>query len=126
MVTAAAVALLFLLAALAAFQLALVGGAPFGRFAWGGKHRVLPTALRIGSLSSIVIYALIAAIVAARADVVDVGVPEGWARVGCWVVTAYLLLGVAMNAASRSKPERNVMTPLCAVMCALSFVVAVS
>ena len=126
MVTAAAGALLFLLAALAVFQLALAGGAPFGRFAWGGKHRVLPTALRIGSLSSIVIYALIAAIVAARADVVDVGVPEDWARVGCWVVTAYLLLGVAMNAASRSKPERNVMTPLCAVMCALSCVVAVS
>ena len=52
---AAAIALTVILALLAVFQLALVLGAPLGRFAWGGTHRVLPARLRIGSAVSIVI-----------------------------------------------------------------------
>jgi hypothetical protein len=124
MATTAALLLLVLLAALAVFQLALAFGAPLGRFAWGGQHRVLPTSLRLGSLSSLVIYALIGAIVAERADLLDVAASDSPVRVAAWAVAAYFLLGVVLNAASRSKAERNVMTPLCAVLCALSVVVA--
>src|SRR5690606_3719032 len=54
----AAVAASIVLLALAFFQLALVFGAPLGRFAWGGQHEVLPANLRIGSAVSIVLYAL--------------------------------------------------------------------
>ena len=128
--TTAAFVLLLLLAALAVFQLALAFGAPMGRFAWGGQHRVLPTSLRIGSLSSIVIYALIAVIVAARADLFAVAVSDGVVRVASWVVAAYFLLGIGigigigLNAASRSRPERNLMTPLCAALCVSAFVVS--
>lgn len=124
MVTSAAVGLLILLAALAVFQVALACGAPLGRFAWGGQHRVLPTRLRLGSLSSVLIYALIAAIVTARAGLVDLDVSDRVVQVAAWVVAAYFLLGVGVNAASRSKPERTVMTPLCAVLGVLSVGVA--
>lgn len=124
MVTSAAVGLLILLAALAVFQVALACGAPLGRFAWGGQHRVLPTRLRLGSLSSVLIYALIAAIVTARAGLVDVDVSDRVVQVAAWGVAAYLLLGVGVDAASRSKPERTVMTPLCAVLGVLSVGVA--
>ena len=55
-----AIALSVILLALAIFQLALALGAPLGRFAWGGQHRVLPVRLRIGSAIAIVIYAVIA------------------------------------------------------------------
>ncbi|MFC7766021.1 hypothetical protein [Leucobacter soli] len=56
-----------ILGALAVFQLALAFGAPAGRFAWGGRHRVLPTGLRVGSGLSILLYAGLAAVLLARA-----------------------------------------------------------
>lgn len=124
MVTSAAAGLILLLAILGVFQIALACGAPLGRCAWGGQHRVLPLRLRIGSLVSVVVYALIAAVVAARAGMVDTDVSERVLQVTTWVVAAYFLLGIGVNAASRSKPERVVMTPLCAVLCALTVVVA--
>jgi hypothetical protein len=68
MVTLAAVVMCLLLAAVAAFQVLLLFGVPLGRFAWGAQHRVLPMTLRVGSVMSVVIYELVSAIVAARAD----------------------------------------------------------
>jgi len=124
MVTIAAVATCLLLAALAVFQLLLACGAPLGRFAWGGQHRVLPTALRVGSSISIGIYALVAAVVATRADLTSLDVSEAVVEVGTWVAAGYFVLGIGLNLASRSKPERIVMTPLCAVLGMLCGVVA--
>jgi hypothetical protein len=122
-VPAAAIALTVILAALAVFQLALALGAPIGRFAWGGQHRVLPTKLRIGSLVSIVIYAVIALLALDRSGAIDV-VPDGVSTVGMWIVFAYFVLGIPLNAISRSKPERYTMTPIVTVLAALSLLVA--
>jgi hypothetical protein len=119
----AAIVLTTILGLLAVFQLALALGAPLGHFAWGGSHRVLPTRLRIGSLVSIVIYAIIAVLALDRAGVIDV-VPDVVSTVGMWVVFAYFVLGIVMNAISRSKPERYTMTPIVAVLAVLSLVVA--
>jgi hypothetical protein len=120
---AAAIALTVILAVLAVFQLALALGAPLGRFAWGGQHRVLPTKLRIGSLVSIVIYAVIALLALDRSGAIDV-VPDGVSTVGMWIVFAYFVLGIPLNAISRSKPERYTMTPIVTVLAALSLLVA--
>jgi hypothetical protein len=119
----AAIVLTAILGILAVFQLALALGAPLGHFAWGGSHRVLPARLRIGSLVSIVIYAIIAVLALDRAGVIDV-VPDVVSTVGMWVVFAYFVLGIVMNAMSRSKPERYTMTPVVAVLAVLSLVVA--
>ncbi|MBM7503703.1 hypothetical protein ACFPER_09475 [Agromyces aurantiacus] len=121
----AAIALTVILALLAGFQLALALGAPLGRFAWGGAHRVLPARLRIGSLVSIVIYAVIALLALDRVGLIDV-VPDGVSTVGMWVVFGYFTLGIVLNAISRSRPERSTMTPVVAVLAALSLVVALS
>ena len=126
MVTVAAVLACLVLGALAVFQLLLALGAPLGRFAWGGRHRVLPTPLRAGSVASIAIYALLATVLLARAGLVSPGVLEGVVRTATWVVVIYLLLGVGLNLASRSKPERAVMSPVTAVLCGLYAVVALS
>lgn len=40
------------------------------------------------------------------------------------LVAAYLLIGVLMNAVSRSRPERFTMVPVSAVLCLASTVVA--
>ncbi len=118
-----ALALTVVLALLAVFQIALALGAPLGRFAWGGQHRVLPAKLRIGSLVSVVIYALIAVLAWDRVRAIDV-VPDVVAQVGMWIVFAYFVLGILMNAISRSKPERNTMVPVSIVLAALSFLIA--
>ena len=107
-----------MLAALAVFQAALIAGAPLGHFAWGGQHRVLPRNLRIGSIVSIALYALFAAIILQRAGVIAV-LPAPVADVGIWVVAAYLALGIPLNAISRSLPERLTMTPVVIVLFAL-------
>ena len=121
----AAIALTVLLALLAVFQLALALGAPIGRFAWGGAHRVLPTRLRIGSLVSIVIYAVIAVLALDRVGLIDV-VPDGVSTVGMWIVFGYFVLGIPLNAISRSKAERYTMTPVVTVLAVLSLLVALS
>lgn len=123
MQTAAAVVALSVLALLTVFQIALVLGAPWGRFAWGGQHEVLPNRLRVGSAVSVALYAVFAAIVADRAGLVEV-LPDPFSRVGIWVLAGYSLIGIVMNLASRSIPERVTMAPVSAVLCASFVVVA--
>ncbi|NII69350.1 hypothetical protein [Microbacterium ulmi] len=118
-----ALALTVILVGLAVFQLALVFGAPLGRFAWGGRTRVLPVGLRIGSAASIVIYALIAVIAWDRAGAIDV-FPEPFSEVVMWVVFSYFVLGIPLNAISRSKPERYTMVPVSIALAVLSFLIA--
>lgn len=119
-----ALALTVILAALAIFQLALALGAPLGRFAWGGQHRVLPARLRIGSAVAIVIYALIVVVAWDRVGMIDV-LPEMFSVIAMWVVFGYFALGIFMNAISKSKPERFVMVPVTIVLSVLSFLIAI-
>ena len=123
MSSTAAVIATVILAGLAVFQAALVAGKPIGHFAWGGQHRVLPTGFRIGSAVSIVIYAAIAVLLLDRADLISV-FSDGFVSVAAWVIAAYFVIGIAMNAISRSKPERFVMTPLTVVLAGLAVIVA--
>jgi hypothetical protein len=118
-----ALALTVVLLLLAVFQLALACGAPLGRVAWGGQHRVLPPRLRVGSAVSILIYALIDVIAWDRVGAIDV-FPEPFSEVAMWVVFAYFALGILMNAISRSKPERFTMVPVTIVLAGLSLLIA--
>lgn len=118
-----ALALTILLGLLALFQLSLALGAPLGRFAWGGQHRVLPARLRIGSAVSILIYALIGVIAWDRVGAIDV-FGEPFSEVAMWVVFGYFALGILMNAISRSKPERFTMVPVTIVLSVLAFFIA--
>jgi hypothetical protein len=123
-VAIAAILLCVLLGALAAFQLALVFGAPLGHFAWGGADRVLPRAKRIGSAVSIVLYAVFAWVFLMKAALAPMVLPEIVVNVAAWVIAGYLALGIPMNAISRSKPERYTMTPVVAVLTVLAVIVA--
>jgi hypothetical protein len=118
-----ALALTVLLGLLTLFQLALILGAPLGAFAWGGQHRVLPARLRIGSAVSILVYGLIAVIAWDRVGAIDIF--AGWfSEVAMWVIFAYFVLGIGMNAISRSKPERYTMVPTSVALAGLSFLIA--
>jgi hypothetical protein len=104
-----------LLGALAVFQALLVAGQPLGRFAWGGQYTVLPTGLRVGSAVSIALYVGFAALMLCAAGALDL-FSDGFVDVAIWVLTGYFALGIGMNAISRSRPERMVMTPVVLVL----------
>lgn len=114
------------LAGLAVFQAALLTGAPLGRFAWGGQHNVLPTGLRVGSAVSIALYAAFGYAALANANIVPPLGNETLTSVIAWVLTGYFVLGVLMNAISRSKPERTVMTPVALSLAIAYLVLAVN
>ena len=120
MIIGAAVLAVVVLVGLAVLQALLVAGRPYGHLAWGGQHRVLPRRLRIGSAASIALYAVFAGVVLAAAA------PDAprWLEVAVWVLTGYSALGVLMNAVSRSRPERLVMTPVCLLLAGCCLVVA--
>lgn len=124
MAETAAIVAAALLAALAVFQAALAGGAPLGRFAWGGQHRVLPTGLRIGSAIAILIYLAIALVLLERAEVTSMFDADDAIAVLTWVIVAFFTLGIVMNGISRSRPERFTMTPLVIALAILSLMVA--
>lgn len=112
-----------ILTALAALQVAVACGAPWGRLVWGGQHRVLPRRLRIASAASVVLYAVFAWVLLARAGVLP-GQDAVFIVVAAWVLFGYFTLGLVMNLASRSRLERWVMTPTCLVLALLTLVVA--
>lgn len=112
-----------LLTALAGLQACVAAGAPWGRFVWGGGHKVLPRHLRIGSALSVALYAGFAWLLLARAGVLAGG-SGAFAGVARWVLFGYFSVGVVMNLASRSPAERWTMAPVCAALALLTWVVA--
>jgi len=120
----AALVFLVTIGLLGVFQLTLAAGAPLGRLAWGGGHERLPTAFRIGSLISILVYAVFATLILERAGLIAVLPAREIARVGAWIIAGYMGLGIVMNAISRSLPERLVMTPVALVLSVSAALVA--
>lgn len=106
------------------FQLCLAFGAPWGRLAWGGSHERLPPRLRIGSLVAIGLYAGFSLIILSRAGVIPLWSGAGWTNPACWIIAGFLTLGVLGNLASRSRPERLVMTPIAAILAGCAVCVA--
>ncbi len=120
----AAIVFSILVIGLGLFQLNLAFGAPWGRLAWGGQHVRLPMPLRIGSAVSIFIYGFCATILLAHSGQIALWRDAGWTGMASWVVAGFLGLGVLANLASRSRPERLVMTPLAAALCLCAVLVA--
>lgn len=124
MTESAAVIACAVLAGLAVFQVALAARAPLGRFAWGGAHDVLPPHLRVGSAVAVGLYLVFALIILETAGLVAVLPGDALGSVGIWAVTVYFFVGAALNAVSRSKAERAVMTPTALALGVLCLIVA--
>ncbi|QCY47316.1 hypothetical protein GcLGCM259_1586 [Glutamicibacter creatinolyticus] len=113
-----------LVALLIAFQVTLALGTPWGRLAWGGQHAgKLPLGYRIASAASILVYGFIAALALDAGGAINL-FPSGFSHIAMWVVFGYLTLGTLMNALSRSKPERFVMTPVALSLAFLALIIA--
>jgi hypothetical protein len=81
--------------------------------------------MRVASLFSIAVYALLAAIALHRTGLLRL-LPADMGAVGiaAWVSAGYFGLGVILNAISRSPPERKVMAPTALSLCTLGLIVA--
>jgi len=124
--TPVAVSLITLiLLVLSLFQIALAAGAPFGRLAWGGAHTVLPERQRRASAAIPLIYALFASFPLQKVGWADIW-PSGWVEPGIWITACYLTASIGLNAMSKSRPERLVMTPVSAALAILFFIAAFS
>jgi hypothetical protein len=110
--------------AIAAFQLALALGAPFGRAAWGGTRTYLPVGLRIASGVAIVVWLVAAAIVLGRIGIEVVPLPVDFLRWGAWALVVLLAIGATMNFASQSPWERFLWGPFAAILAVLAVIVA--
>lgn len=115
-----------LLIGLSIFQLALALGAPIGRFAWGGQHTILPTKLRISSLISIILYCVFLVFLWSATNLIAPISNAAFVTTGVWIIAVYMLLGIAMNAISRGKPERLLMTPVATILAICFLLVALS
>jgi hypothetical protein len=102
---------LALLAGLSVMQVLLIFGVPIGHYAWGGKHRILPPRQRIAAGAAIVLYAVFAAVLLSRAEIVAGG-SSPLIVVSAWVLFAYAVFSVLPNLASKSRPERAVQVPV--------------
>ena len=123
MTAIALVVALALLAALAVLQLLVASGLPYGRFVWGGTHRVLPHGLRVASVASVLVYAGLAALLLSRAGVLPAGDSTA-VIVLTWVVFAFFAASVALNAISRSPAERWTMAPTSLLLAAATLAIA--
>ncbi len=106
----------------AAFHVVVAGGAPLGRFTQGGRHETaLPRAGRIVAVVSAGLVLLMAAVVLARVDRGPATVRDAdWIDWAWWATVAYLTVGVVANAASRSRSERLLWTPIVAALLVLT------
>jgi hypothetical protein len=107
-----------ILSLVALLQLLLAAGAPLGRLAWGGEHRVLPAKLRLGSVAAVPLLLLAAWAILARVDLVLPGTDVALVPVGTWIFGGLFVLNTLGNLASKSQVERIVMTPLTLILAA--------
>ena len=105
-----------LFGAIVILYMAICLGAPLGEYAMGGKYKVVPLRNRAAIAVSILIQLFGIVVLLQQGNVMQVGLPEGVVRISCYVFAVYLSLNVFMNAFSRSKKERWMMTPLSAIV----------
>lgn len=121
-IIAAAIASAVLLA-MSVIQVLVAAGRPYGAFVYGGQHRVVPRRLRIMSAVTVLLYGGIAAVLFAGAGLLP-GQDAPFVRVAIWVLFAFFTLSIALNAISRSRPERMTATPASAVLSISTLILA--
>ena len=108
----------------AAFQIALALGAPWGAYAMGGAFPgQFPAPMRFAAIVQAAILLLWAGVVLARAGL---GLKQ-WARASgwlVWVVVAFSAISLLLNLITPSGGERLIWAPVAFVMLATSVLVA--
>lgn len=121
----AAIIAVVLFAGMSIFQLLLVLGLPFGRLAYGGKYEKLPSKMKIISLIGIVIFIFTTLSVLERAEIIIIFNNLMFVTVIVWIIAVYLAFITLMNAISKSKWEKLIMTPISLTLAICCFIVVI-
>jgi len=121
----AAVIAVVVFAVVSVIQLLLALGLPLGKLAFGGKYKRLPTNMRIMSIVAIGIFVLASLSVLERAGIIIIFYNPIFVLVIVWVIAVYLAFNTFLNAMSKSKKEKLIMTPLSLISAICCFIVAI-
>ena len=116
-------ALIFFCIAVLTILVAL--GFPLGEFTMGGQYKILPIKFRIMAIVSVVIQIFAIFIVLQAGGIIPLMFSLGLTKSICFFFAAYLSLNTIMNLISKSKKERNVMTPLSFIGAACFWITAI-
>jgi hypothetical protein len=121
----AAIIAVVLFTGMSIFQLLLVLGLPYGRLAYGGKYEKLPSKMKITSLIGIVIFIFASLSVLERAEIIIIFNNLMFVTVFVWIIAVYLAFITFMNAVSKSKWEKLIMTPISLTLAICCFIVVI-
>lgn len=102
----------------------LILGLPLGELTMGGQNKVLPGNMKILAFFSLLgqIFAII--LVLQGGGYFKLWFSYGITRTLCYIYACFLILNTIMNAISKSKKEKYIMTPLSLVASICFFVTA--
>ena len=122
----AAIGAAILYGLIAAFQLALALGAPWGKAAFGGAVEHPGIELRASSVVAIIVWSAAALIVLKRVGFnVWAPLPKKALPVAVWVLVGLSVVSTVLNAITPSALERAIWLPFSLVLTALLLVVAI-
>ena len=122
----AAVIVIVIFMGMSILQLLLVLGKPYGKLAYGGKHEVLPTNYRIMSVIAVAIFLITTFFVLVKVELITEFPFPDITNLGIWFFAFYLALNTLANATSKSKMEKQVMTPISFTASVCLFIIAFS
>ena len=94
-------------------QLSLSLGAPFGEYALGGQHKVLPRKMRLVSITFAFVYIFFIISYLQKGEVVSIGLSSTFVNTFIIINTVFLAYAIIGNGfITKSRKERLVMTPI--------------
>jgi hypothetical protein len=118
---------ILVLALVTCFQIALISGAPWGEYAFGGQTKgVLPRNLRIGSVITSFLYLGMAGHYLAQLGVFPKLLGPELNQIANWAIVGINALALIMNTITPSKKERMIWAPVALVLLGTSLVIALN
>jgi len=108
------------------FQIALIAGAPWGEYAFGGQHKgKLPTSFRVGSALTLLLYVGIVGHYLAQVGVFTKFLDAGLNGIANWALVVLNVLSLLANGLSPSQKEKTIWAPVAFVLLLASLLVAI-
>ena len=112
--------------AVSLFQIALIAGAPWGEYAFGGAHKgKLPIYFRIGSAITLALYIGIVGHYLAQAGVLTKFLDAGLNGIVNWALVVLNFFSLLANSLTQSQKEKTLWAPVAFVILLASLLVAI-
>ncbi|MCQ2576780.1 MAG: hypothetical protein MJ162_08540, partial [Treponema sp.] len=112
------------LAVVIVLSVLIICGLPLGEFTMGGKYKVYPVNLRFILVSQLIVQIFFVIILLQMGGFIGLWFSAKVTKIIGIVLAVYLSLNTFMNAFSKSKKERYVMTPLSTITAVCFWVAA--